>query len=92
MNSGSESMTVAMRICDINTKKMTETGARHEGKKVMLMAIERAFHGRTDRPAQISHSCKASYDKNLKTFFYYSEILTNKILKYYYSKLHKYNL
>lgn len=68
MNSGSESMTVAMRICDINTKKMTETGARHEGKKVMLLAIERAFHGRTDRPAQISHSCKASYDKNLKTF------------------------
>ena len=60
MNSGSESMTVAMRICDINTKKMTETGARHEGKKVMLLAIERAFHGRTDRPAQISHSCKAS--------------------------------
>ena len=68
MNSGSESMTVAMRICDVNTKKMTETGARHEGKKVMLLAIERAFHGRTDRPAQISHSCKASYDKNLKTF------------------------
>ncbi len=68
MNSGSESMTVAMRICDINTKRMTDTGARHEGKKVMLLAIERAFHGRTDRPAQISHSCKASYDKNLKTF------------------------
>lgn len=68
MNSGSESMTVAMRICDINTKKMTDQGGRHEGKPVMLMAIERAFHGRTDRPAQISHSCKASYDKNLKTF------------------------
>ena len=68
MNSGSESMTVAMRICDINTKKMTDQGGRHEGKPVMLMAIERAFHGRTDRPAQISHSCKESYDKNLKTF------------------------
>ena len=61
-------MTVAMRICDVNTKKMTDQGGRHEGKPVMLMAIERAFHGRTDRPAQISHSCKASYDKNLKTF------------------------
>ena len=56
MNSGSESMTVAMRICDVNTKKMTDQGGRHEGKPVMLMAIERAFHGRTDRPAQISHS------------------------------------
>jgi len=68
MNSGSESMTVAMRICDINSNIMTGTGGRHEGKPVKLLAIERAFHGRTDRPAQISHSCKGTYDKNLKTF------------------------
>lgn len=68
MNSGSESMTVAMRICDVNSKMMTGPGGRHEGKPVKLLAIERAFHGRTDRPAQISHSCKESYDKNLKTF------------------------
>ena len=33
-----------------------------------MVAIERAFHGRTDRPAQISHSCKDGYDKNLNTF------------------------
>ena len=68
MNSGSESMTVAMRICDVNSKMMTGPGGRHEGKPVKLLAIERAFHGRTDRPAQISHSCKGTYDKNLKTF------------------------
>ena len=68
MNSGSESMTVAMRICDINSNIMTGPGGRHEGKPVKLLAIERAFHGRTDRPAQISHSCKGTYDKNLKTF------------------------
>lgn len=68
MNSGSESMTVAMRICDINSKNMTGPGGRHEGKPVKLLAIERAFHGRTDRPAQISHSCKGKYDKVLKTF------------------------
>ncbi|MAS31997.1 MAG: lysine 6-aminotransferase, partial [Euryarchaeota archaeon] len=37
-------------------------------KPVKLLAIERAFHGRTDRPAQISHSCKGKYDKVLKTF------------------------
>ena len=42
--------------------------ALHEGKPVKLLAIERAFHGRTDRPAQISHSCKGKYDKVLKTF------------------------
>ncbi|NDF34147.1 MAG: aminotransferase class III-fold pyridoxal phosphate-dependent enzyme [Euryarchaeota archaeon] len=68
MNSGSESMTVAMRICDVNSKNMTGPGGRHEGKPVKLLAIERAFHGRTDRPAQISHSCKGKYDKVLKTF------------------------
>ncbi|MGB0602486.1 MAG: aminotransferase class III-fold pyridoxal phosphate-dependent enzyme, partial [Candidatus Poseidoniaceae archaeon] len=68
MNSGSESMTVAMRICDVNSKNMTSPGGRHEGKPVKLLAIERAFHGRTDRPAQISHSCKGKYDKVLKTF------------------------
>tara|TARA_B100000989_G_scaffold80902_3_gene57712 strand:- start:3090 stop:4562 length:1473 start_codon:yes stop_codon:yes gene_type:complete len=68
MNSGSESMTVAMRICDVNSKKMTGPGGRYEGKPVKLLAIERAFHGRTDRPAQISHSCMGKYDKVLKTF------------------------
>ena len=60
MNSGSESMTVAMRICDINSNIMTGPGGRHEGKPVKLLAIERAFHGRTDRPAQIAHSGKGT--------------------------------
>jgi acetylornithine/succinyldiaminopimelate/putrescine aminotransferase len=68
MNSGSESVTVALRISDVNSKVMTGPGGRHEGKPVKLLAIEKAFHGRTDRPAQISHSCIGSYDKNLKTF------------------------
>mgnify|MGYP001348336066 CR=1 FL=1 len=68
MNSGSESVTVALRISDVNSKLLTGPGGRHEGKPVKLLAIEKAFHGRTDRPAQISHSCKSSYDKNLKTF------------------------
>ena len=49
MNSGSESMTVALRISDVNSKIMTGPGGRHEGKPVKLLAIERAFHGRTDR-------------------------------------------
>tara|TARA_B100001115_G_scaffold175153_1_gene160893 strand:- start:8213 stop:9697 length:1485 start_codon:yes stop_codon:yes gene_type:complete len=68
MNSGSESMTVGMRISDVNALKMTGKGGRHEGKPTHMIAIERAFHGRTDRPAQISHSCKDGYDKNLNTF------------------------
>ena len=68
MNSGSESMTVGMRISDVNALRMTGPGGRHEGKPTRMVAIERAFHGRTDRPAQISHSCKDGYDKNLNTF------------------------
>ena len=68
MNSGSESMTVGMRISDVNALKMTGPGGRHEGKPTRMIAIERAFHGRTDRPAQISHSCKDGYDRNLNTF------------------------
>ena len=68
MNSGSESVTVALRIADVNANKLTGSGGRHEGKPIKLLAIEQAFHGRTDRPAQISHSCKDGYDKNLATF------------------------
>lgn len=68
MNSGSESMTVAMRIADVNALQMTGSGGRHEGKPTRMLAIERAFHGRTDRPAQISHSCMEGYDRNLNTF------------------------
>ena len=68
MNSGSESVTVSLRIADVNANQLTGKGGRHEGKPIKLLAIEQAFHGRTDRPAQISHSCKEGYDKNLATF------------------------
>ena len=68
MNSGSESVTVSLRIADVNANLQTGLGGRHEGKPIKLLAIEQAFHGRTDRPAQISHSCKEGYDKNLATF------------------------
>ena len=68
MNSGSESVTVGLRIADVNAKNMTDPGGRHEGKPTKLLAVERAFHGRTGRPAQISHSCMDGYKKNLATF------------------------
>ena len=68
MNSGSESVTVSLRIADVNANHLTSQGARHEGKEIKLLAIEQGFHGRTDRPAQLSHSCKDSYDKNLASF------------------------
>ncbi len=68
MNSGSESVTVSLRIADINSKIMTDVGGRHEGKPIKLLAIEKAFHGRTERPAQISHSCMSKYAQNLASF------------------------
>lgn len=68
MNSGSESVTVSLRIADVNAKRMTDVGGRHEGKPIKLLAIEKAFHGRTERPAQISHSCMSKYARNLASF------------------------
>ncbi|MDP6324264.1 MAG: aminotransferase class III-fold pyridoxal phosphate-dependent enzyme [Candidatus Thalassarchaeaceae archaeon] len=68
MNSGSESVAVSLRIADVNANRLTGAGGRHEGKPIKLLAIEQAFHGRTDRPAQISHSCKDGYDQNLASF------------------------
>ena len=68
MNSGSEAVTVALRIADVNARNHTDPGGRYEGRKIVMLAIEEAFHGRTDRPAQISHSCKGKYDDRLATF------------------------
>lgn len=68
MNSGSESVTVAMRIADILAKRMVADGAPHAGQKVKLLALQGAFHGRTDRPAQISDSTLPKYRKFLHSF------------------------
>ncbi|MEC8875753.1 MAG: aminotransferase class III-fold pyridoxal phosphate-dependent enzyme, partial [Candidatus Thermoplasmatota archaeon] len=68
MNSGSESVTVGLRIADVNSNILTSLGGKHQGKKIKLLSIEESFHGRTDRPAQMSHSCKKEYDKNLASF------------------------
>jgi acetylornithine/succinyldiaminopimelate/putrescine aminotransferase len=62
MNSGSEAVTVACRISDIQAKKMTDPGGRHAGKKLMYLSMKGGFHGRTDKPAQISNSSRKKYD------------------------------
>lgn len=68
MNSGSEAVTVASRISDVNAKQQTGMGGENYGKTVKIMALEGAFHGRTDRPAQYSDSSLKSYKKNLASF------------------------
>tara|TARA_E500000081_G_scaffold153496_1_gene187952 strand:+ start:389 stop:1915 length:1527 start_codon:yes stop_codon:yes gene_type:complete len=68
VNSGSESVSVSLRIADVNSFAHTSPGGKHEGKEIKLLAVEHGFHGRTDRPAQLSHSCKDGYDKHLASF------------------------
>jgi acetylornithine/succinyldiaminopimelate/putrescine aminotransferase len=61
MNSGSEAVTVATRITDLNAAVMTNPGGPHAGKKIMFLGLKGGFHGRTDRPAQVSSSSKSKY-------------------------------
>ena len=68
LNSGSESVTISIRIADANTQIITGEGGKHEGKPTKMLALVEAFHGRTHRPAQISDSCSEKYEKNLASF------------------------
>ena len=68
LNSGSEAVTVAARISDINAKTMTDPGGRHAGKPIRILALKGGFHGRTDRPAQYSDSTRKTYASHLASF------------------------
>jgi acetylornithine/succinyldiaminopimelate/putrescine aminotransferase len=68
MNSGSESVTVAGRIADINAKHMTDPGAPKAGHKIQCLSLAGGFHGRTDRPARYSDSTRKTYVKHLASF------------------------
>lgn len=68
LNSGSESVTFTCRVSDIHARTMTVPGARHAGKAVTRLAVMEGFHGRTEGPARLSHSCRPAYDKHLASF------------------------
>ena len=68
VNSGSEAVTVAARLSDINAKLMTDPGARHANKECRILSLKGSFHGRTQRPAQFSDSTRQTYSKHLKSF------------------------
>ena len=68
LNSGSESVTVATRISDINAKIMTDPGGAHASQPIRLLGLKGAFHGRTDRPARFSDSTRKTYCKYLASF------------------------
>jgi acetylornithine/succinyldiaminopimelate/putrescine aminotransferase len=68
MNSGSEAVSMATRLADVNAKVLTDEGGRHAGKPVKKMSLAGGFHGRTGRPAQFSDSCLTAYTKHLASF------------------------
>ncbi|MBY6205337.1 aminotransferase class III-fold pyridoxal phosphate-dependent enzyme [Halomonas denitrificans] len=68
MNSGSESVTVAGRIADINAKKMTDPGGPREGATIKRLSLTGGFHGRTDKPARYSDSTRKTYHRHLASF------------------------
>jgi acetylornithine/succinyldiaminopimelate/putrescine aminotransferase len=61
LNSGSEAMSFATRISDVNARVMTDPGARHHGRTIRFLGFQGGFHGRTTRPAQASDSSKRGY-------------------------------
>jgi len=68
LNSGSEAVSLAARIVDVNAKLMTDAGARHAGRTIKRLAIKGAFHGRTERPSIYSDSSRKPYQQHLASF------------------------
>ena len=74
LNSGSESVTVAARISDIHAKR--QLSHQQRGKKAHFLSLQGSFHGRTDRPSQVSDSCLATYRRHLYSFQDRENLLT----------------
>ncbi|MCI4566913.1 aminotransferase class III-fold pyridoxal phosphate-dependent enzyme [Lysobacter sp. CFH 32150] len=68
LNSGSESVSLAARIADINTKLMTDPGAKYAGRAIKRVVVKGSFHGRTERPALYSDSSRKTYLQHLASF------------------------
>ena len=68
LNSGSESVTLASRLADVNAKTLTDDGGRYAGRPVKGLTLAGSFHGRTDRPARLSDSSIGAYRKYLRSF------------------------
>ncbi|NOT89309.1 MAG: aminotransferase class III-fold pyridoxal phosphate-dependent enzyme [Lysobacter sp.] len=68
LNSGSESMSLACRIVDVNAKLMTDPGAAYAGRAIKRVVVKGSFHGRTERPALYSDSSRKNYVQHLASF------------------------
>lgn len=76
LNSGSEGVTLASRLSDLNAYYKTQQGQEHQGKTCRFISLKGSFHGRTDRPAQVSDSCQAVYKSSLKSFQSRNNLIT----------------
>ncbi len=76
LNSGSEAMTLASRIADINAKRMTDPGARHAGRTIKRLAVKGSFHGRTEGPAAFSDSSRKAYVEHLASYRHEDSLIT----------------
>ena len=68
LNSGSESVGLAARIADINSKLQTDPGAKYAGRTIKRVVVKGSFHGRTERPALYSDSSRKAYLQHLASF------------------------
>jgi acetylornithine/succinyldiaminopimelate/putrescine aminotransferase len=68
LNSGSESVSLAGRIADVNAKIHTDASGPHAGRTIKRVAVKGAFHGRTERPAIYSDSSRKAYVQHLASF------------------------
>jgi len=76
LNSGSESVSLACRIADVNAKTMTDAGGRYAGRTIKRLAVKGAFHGRTERPALYSDSTRKTYMQHLASYRHEDTLLT----------------
>ena len=76
LNSGSESVSLAARIADVNTKLMTDPGAKYAGRAVKRVVVKGSFHGRTERPALYSDSSRKAYVQHLASFRNEDSVIT----------------
>ncbi len=76
LNSGSEAVSLAARITDVNAKLMTDEGGRYAGREIKRLAVKGAFHGRTDRPALYSDSTRKVYQQNLASYRNEQSVIT----------------
>lgn len=76
LNSGSESVSLAGRIADVNARLRTDAGGSHAGRSIKRLAVKGAFHGRTELPAIYSDSSRKTYAQHLASFRHEDSLIT----------------